>query len=1023
MRRKEYKSSIYAYIKDNAVDLPKGDPSIEEWSTLVQKFPRILLLVPKAIQTKEMILSAVEQEGLTVQFANEGLIDRSIAYAAIQQDVRSIAFIPISVMDEDLVVKAVGSEGLLLSHVADQLQTEAIVLAAVKSDGRALEFVRSDLRTETICTVAFESDASSLAFAPPENWNKEKALLAAKATNNPNIYYALARRAPSESVTEDFIVEVCSYRGKNVFLFDKSLRTEETYLAALNAENPVSLYKIPRRSHTEAIVKSAIANNPKHIKYAAKGFDTKEMRQFAKTINPRRFWQDGKSNISPAGPPEQLEKQRSLSAYFDLLLCELEQGDLYISESDRCSIQRRRPYEFRDAAPECMFWKNKYILWLLLYFRSLKVADKRVNLDDSACDIDIEIGSLFDYGSLCDIPVLKTVHFNKIKSALDYLNGDLSGTGLEGYNLEEEKRKAESEKFFFGSIAPFCCTDESGQDQESAELEKADRDLAEIRELQEIARDEPESRFIYYVSDIHIDHNIAARFSEGVSKAYANAFVHQIIVRMIGDNPIGKRDYLFIGGDVADRFPAVEMFYENLVKVSNGATVVAILGNHELWDFGPHDKYMSESIDETISKYRTLFERLGIKYLENDMLVVGGKQSGKIYREKDLRNIDEKELIRVSEQSQLLIYGGVGFTGLNDRFNAESGLYREAMSSRKEDIERSQRFCELHDMFQDLIPDSKFVVFSHTKTGDWTNRAPNPNWIYVRGHDHRNFYRCDEFAVIYADNQTGYKREPYLKRFTFGVDNSPFRRFKDGIYRISRQQYIAFCRSRFISMEFNRDIGELFLIKKARLHMFFCTSPKSGQLYLLDGGRINTANHNLSYYFENMDRYAELVKRGFAPYEEALESLSDNVRKFGGWGTIHGCIVDIDFCTHIFLNPFDGTATPYYALDTQECVAYEDIEMLLTERCPQLLPAYNDSLANRNSILQCQGAIGASGIKRSAVSTGAKIYSVSRKMSKVRYLFTSDVIRFWSDVPLRAQTNQPYQNNRVFSLPSRMLGE
>lgn len=48
-------------------------------------------------------------------------------------------------------------------------------------------------------------------------------------------------------------------------------------------------------------------------------------------------------------------------------------------------------------------------------------------------------------------------------------------------------------------------------------------------------------------------------------------------------------------------------------------------------------------------------------------------------------------------------------------------------------------------------------------------------------------------------------------------------------------------------------------------------------------------------------------------YHEALKHISNQIKKIGGDGRIHGCIVDIDEMNHVYLNPIDGRIICYWA--------------------------------------------------------------------------------------------------------------
>ena len=47
---------------------------------------------------------------------------------------------------------------------------------------------------------------------------------------------------------------------------------------------------------------------------------------------------------------------------------------------------------------------------------------------------------------------------------------------------------------------------------------------------------------------------------------------------------------------------------------------------------------------------------------------------------------------------------------------------------------------------------------------------------------------------------------------------------------------------------------------------------------------------------------------------------------------------------YLFLNPFDGTITPYHALSTSEKYIYRDIESLLKVERPEMLESYTRQL-------------------------------------------------------------------------------
>ena len=53
-------------------------------------------------------------------------------------------------------------------------------------------------------------------------------------------------------------------------------------------------------------------------------------------------------------------------------------------------------------------------------------------------------------------------------------------------------------------------------------------------------------------------------------------------------------------------------------------------------------------------------------------------------------------------------------------------------------------------------------------------------------------------------------------------------------------------------------------------------------------------------------------------YMDKLLNISKVIKSIGGDGSIHGCIVDIDYYNHIYINPVDGKITPYFAYDMEQ---------------------------------------------------------------------------------------------------------
>ena len=88
------------------------------------------------------------------------------------------------------------------------------------------------------------------------------------------------------------------------------------------------------------------------------------------------------------------------------------------------------------------------------------------------------------------------------------------------------------------------------------------------------------------------------------------------------------------------------------------------------------------------------------------------------------------------------------------------------------------------------------------------------------------------------------------------------------------------------------------MVKVDKYYLFLAQFPNS--LCILNGGQLKKLKHeNLSYYYENLLKFSRFVIKATVPIQKTLTDVSKYVKSFGGDGTIHGTIVDIDFYNHI----------------------------------------------------------------------------------------------------------------------------
>ena len=510
---------------------------------------------------------------------------------------------------------------------------------------------------------------------------------------------------------------------------------------------------------------------------------------------------------------------------------------------------------------------------------------------------------------------------------------------------------------------------------------------------------------IYYITDIHVEHQLPL---QGKSVYEAIQLIDEKITELI-NSVHDTSAILLVGGDVADSRELVTLFYRELSKMWTGE-IFAILGNHELWEAEGKEC----SVEKVIKEYQEISD-YRIHILENELYVK--------YKGFDLQKLDEtillhssvEDLIKVCENSTFILLGGIGFSGRNPIYNAAGGLYRTAITT-EEDISRSNRFRAIYNKVLACAGKMPVIVMTHTKMADWADDTYNPNWIYLHGHTHQNALIRNNSATVLADNQVGYTpKKWHLNGFTFNKSNyDPFKNYPDGIHEVEAKQYIEFNWGRGVSMFRFRQPGTIYMIKRDDYYMFTLRSTKS--LCILSGGARERLTHSMDYYYENLTRYASVVEAAFTPYHDALKRISDEVKAIGGNGHIHGCIVDIDFWNHLYLDPCDGHITPYFAIDMTNKIKYETVRCLLQDSPSPPTQLDGKLLLENYDKKQIDGALLVLADSQKELNDVAvapelfldrTMYKSSRIMRSVQYLFDGNVVRIWRDEILAKPSGIP----------------
>lgn len=558
------------------------------------------------------------------------------------------------------------------------------------------------------------------------------------------------------------------------------------------------------------------------------------------------------------------------------------------------------------------------------------------------------------------------------KFGISYESYSLNKNAIESFAMAEKNEEETSLALF---------------ENENTKIMVNDKNMNNLSLLGEYDRD---SQRIYYITDIHLMH----RLQNANCKSKDDV---RYVLQKVVDNIVNEAgSLLLIGGDVSSEFSVFELFVKllkwKLSRKRYGKTeVVFVLGNHELWGFP------KKSIDEIITIYRNVIEENGMHLLQNELLYKNSDDGLCKISSEELLTISTEELRAKIRSTRIVIFGGIGFSGYNEEFNADIGLYRATLD-RAGDIAESKKFERLYCKVLPSICDKNTIIFTHTPQKDWNaNAEPCKNFVYVSGHTHGNVFYDDGDYRIYSDNQIGYRNEnPHLKSFLMDNEYDFFSDYEDGIHEITGTQYSDFYRGKNISMTFTREVNVLYMLKKNGYYCFI-HKAKSGSLTILNGGALKRLEEkDINYYYTHMDEVVSYIGKPLDKYMSIQQSISDEIRKLGGTGTIHGCIIDIDWYNHIFVNPVDLTITGYWALNMIDKIVYPDVPTLLEAKCPVIYDNYLKLIKGDKNLLvfikRNKGELEV--LPQEYLNTD--IYKASREIKKMQKL-TSNILNSWHE--------------------------
>lgn len=532
-------------------------------------------------------------------------------------------------------------------------------------------------------------------------------------------------------------------------------------------------------------------------------------------------------------------------------------------------------------------------------------------------------------------------------------------------------------------------------------------DLVPSRQLN-VETEEENDFVLCYISDLHLNHKLINEFKRNVNKFELESYFTKILLKLKNSLPAFTYNHsvVFIG-DISYNFEVFKMFFKLYRQVLPYEKTFVILGNHELWDEKLNNS--CNSIEEVVEKYRNYLSSLESKILllENQLYLPHDEQH--IYSQEEILNLSNEVLREKFLLNSYAVFGGLGYAGMNNEFNVNQGIYRTAPINRQQEIERSNIVNNIHQKLTKVASDKNLFFITHMPKKDWSDDKYNKNWFYLSGHTHQNYYFENEDKKFYADNQIGYTGTSFgFKYLTTSREFDIFQDYSDGIYEITREQYKMFYYGIGNRIDFNRDFETLYMLKKNGIYCFLIKLTNSKDLKLLNGGSIkNIGNQDLNYFYENLVNYSNSIKLFLKDYDDYQKKISNEIKKIGGSGHIHGSIIDIDFYNHLYINPLDATVTPYFAYSIIDKYVYTNLISLLKANNKELYSNYKKMIgledANK-SLMALNNDLNESNKKTYVSET--EMYRVSRILKGFQYTTKNNIVRLWNDTIISNSTKE-----------------
>lgn len=490
---------------------------------------------------------------------------------------------------------------------------------------------------------------------------------------------------------------------------------------------------------------------------------------------------------------------------------------------------------------------------------------------------------------------------------------------------------------------------------------------------------------VFYISDLHLNHRIQQANCRSIQDMlYIVTGTAREIARQVETDGL-----LLIAGDTASNIKVFGMFVKALSEnLPKSIQTIFTLGNHELWGFP------NMPIDRIVSVYRRLLAKYGMYLLHNDLLYKKDDTSRLMHIGwENLMKTDTDKLDACLQNTRYVLFGGLGFSGYNETFNAKDQIYGE-VCDRETEIRESKKTELIYHRIYPFLKRKNAIVVTHMPKQDWCEGTGwDDGLIYINGHTHRSFLSDDGLSKVYADGQAGYYwKQLTVKAFQLDDQYDCFATYTDGIYEVEKQDYVDFYYGKNMSMTCPVQEGKFYMLKK---HGYYCFLHRleNGSLGILNGGsRRRLTNQDISYYYNAMDQMVSVVKQSSDQHAKLKSDVSGIIKAIGGTGLIHENTVDMDEYGSIQVNPTDLSLSGYWSDSLLNKAYYPSVMAFLKTKYPKSYTKYRKLYGNHGLFVERQ---------MEANTTHTEILGTGRlpKLDRTTRL-DSKILSFWDETEM-----------------------